>query len=126
MDGKKSPKDNIEDTERTVLEAYFSAVMRKYSGSSPQQRTSIRMGLDKILYDEEENVSPTKLIFDRVRAKEIRNSFQISQTDLAKQLGIRIQAISFYEQKGISRPYGSNSGKYLDWLKSKGYNPFNI
>jgi len=126
MNGIKSPEDRIEETERSVLEAYFSAVRSKYSNSSPQQRTSIRRGLDRLLYGEEKPISPVKLIFDKTKAKEIRLSVQISQKDLAEQLKISPQDIRSYEYRGVKRPYGEKNEKYLVWLKSKGYNPFNI
>ncbi|MBI4452934.1 helix-turn-helix transcriptional regulator [Candidatus Woesearchaeota archaeon] len=68
-------------------------------------------------------------IFDGLQARVIRQQERLTQTDLAKLLGVSQAAISSFE-KGTRKPSFTTRSKfvnqYLTWLKEHGYDPYRI
>src|SRR3989344_6950203 len=83
---------------------------------------------DRIIGMLEKNI--IKNSFDTDRARKIREDSRLSQKELGEHLGIPQPTITGYENARLSVP---NPDKiigqrrtYLEWLKERGYNPFNI
>ena len=117
------------DPEKNIFEAYISAIRRKHDKSNPQERSSIRKGLELVISSPlaPKNNEP---LFSGAEARRIRKKAGLTSKELSQQLGVPQSTIGNYEARGIKKPRGWGNKetiqKYLSWLKKQGYNPFNL
>jgi DNA-binding transcriptional regulator YiaG len=120
-------RETVYQSNLALLDAYYKRIRELYQLSSSQRQTWLRERLEKIVNQlEGKYTSP----FDPEVAKRIRREQEhVSQGELAHQLQISLKSIVRYETPGCfkeSPPRRKEAVRYLEWLKERGYNPFNL
>lgn len=105
------------------IDSYLQRVKENYLSSNERKRNHILKQLGIFI---------RKFAFDPLRAKQIREEAELTQSELAEELGLTRDAgqgkIATYEG-GYHRPGNPPWGgtkKYMLWLKDQGYNPFDL
>ena len=94
-----------ENEERLRLLSDFEALVLKYEGNQNEEAT---------------------LGWDRRKVRQIRSEEGLTGEQLGEQLGLSRQTVSGYENGINPDNLSGNQMKYLEWLRDKGYNPFDI
>lgn len=120
-------KNKVVQAELEVLDIYFSKVRESYTRGNDFVRKRMLSDLTSFVesLDDLEDRASRGAIFDSKIAKNIRTN---SLRELSEQIGVCAPQLSRYES-GERVPVvnvGSSGRKYLDWLKSQGYNPYNL
>ncbi|MCH7850307.1 MAG: helix-turn-helix transcriptional regulator [Nanoarchaeota archaeon] len=110
-----------EKRDSDIVEAYANGIREVYERIN---HSKLRSKFFEKLESLVDSIEPLAL-FDPNKAREQRGG--MTATELSVEIDVSQQVISNYEI-GESIPYsGSKSGRnYLEWLKTKGYNPFEI
>ena len=120
QDQLKIAKERLSIAETGLLQKYYEAIREKY------EKNKILEGLERVLTGKEiiKSIEP----FNPKKAAIIRVMSELNQKSLAKKLGVSQSTIAQYETGQIipSYPMTKHMEKYLDWLASRGYNPYNI
>ena len=126
QDQLKIAKERLSIAETGLLQKYYEAIREKYEKHNPVGKNEILEGLERVLTGKEiiksiEPFNPKKAAITRVMS-------ELNQKSLAKKLGVSQSTIAQYETGQIipSYPMTKHMEKYLDWLASRGYNPYNI
>lgn len=130
-------KDNSVEQARALLsegytklvDAYCDRIRELYQSSSSQRQNWLIGRLEKIVGQLEIEHNPPSGPFDPEIARRVREQEHISQGKLALQLQTSLKSIQRYETvgyfKGITMKE-KKAGRYLEWLKERGYNPYNL
>ncbi len=124
----------------TRIRAYCDAIKRHYNNLPEKTQREIVNDLEVLLLqhyapgvieEAEESIVPRKTCFNGEIARKIRIDAGLTQKQLCKLLRgtLELQGkLSRYESNRLDIRGKEGAGfkrEYLDWLKSKGYDPFN-
>ena len=114
-----------------LLDAYYTRIRELYQSSSGESQRWVIGRLESLVNRLEEKNNTKSNPFDTKIARRIREEAGISQAELAIQTQTSLKSISRYEgsEFGPARFSHKPSEKafaYLNWLKDKGYNPYNL
>lgn len=140
-------KAQVETAWTGLFEAYFSEIRETYRTLDQRGKNFVLKGLEALVTSIEERsvterlmifsgkgITLKNVLFDRIKAKEIRFRAGLTQSALAKELGLEGD---YNAQASISRyecgratprnpPKGKISKEYMEWLKKQGYDPYGL
>lgn len=122
----ETAKRSYEAAQQKLLIVYLDEIKKQFNANGEERRRKLIRGLESVLAGRQENEQG--YVFDNEYAILLRNRERLSQEQLAEKIKINRSSLAKYETgtsnlRQMSRPYAQ---KYLQWLKSQGYNPFNI
>jgi len=115
-------RERLSQAHEQLVNSYLKQIRETYLSLPMEDKAILLRGLENLLEETEETSqinSETRKKVNR-RARQIREKEGLTQKELAKELGINQCAISRYET-GDAKKRGKAVGKYVDWLKQKGY-----
>ena len=109
-----------------ALDTYLLAIKNGFNRAIISDKEKILKILESVALGRE-ILNPIEP-FNGKRARKIRENSELSQNGLAIKLVISESQLSKYEngERCPSYPMSETSEKYLRWLASQGYNPYNI
>ncbi len=116
----------IVEAERKLLEAYLSVIRDTYETADRNYQRRIIRDLESL------TLPNSSELFDRLKAKEIRNGNSLTTNQLAEIVGLAEGTLRNIESKGMRMKSNVDEQRfkgrknYLIWLKEHGYNPFNL
>lgn len=127
-------KAEVEKARFTLVEAYLTKIKETYLSLPAEKKDIFVNRLEQIAITAGSNFSKLDLKkyvilspYDPEVAKAIRQKAELSQKQLANQLGSNQVALSRYESGSyFPKPTTKNGKKYLAWLKEQGYNPYDL
>ena len=130
MNGEAN-KDQIRKAREKVVLAYLEMIRLYYHTISEDKQIQLKNTLETLVSRLE--VGSIMLTFNPKKAAELRKAAGLSQNELGITLTNNTKiphsqsTISKYETgREIPNPKNEASGRYLKWLKDKGYNPYDI
>ncbi|HLC59886.1 MAG TPA: hypothetical protein VJJ52_00480 [Candidatus Nanoarchaeia archaeon] len=112
-----------------LLDAYYRKIKELYSSSNGQRQRWVIGRLESLVSRLEREQNPLSNPFDLGIAREIREHEHISQLKLSLQINTSVKSISRYETADYffkNERLSKTEIRYLEWLKERGYNPFNL
>lgn len=133
---KKALHEGTKVVQTSYINSYLDVIRQGYLELDEEKRIGLIKGLELLIRGIELNQFPD---FSQVHinplnpkiAKSIRLKAKLTQTALARIVGCKQQFISSIENGSAKigmPPYEDNSpiANYFNWLKEKGYDPFNL
>ncbi len=118
-------KEKLAEAQLGMIEAYLIQIKNSYKSLPEGKRKIVMYGLERVVeaVENKEEENP----FNSSEAKRVRKEAKLSQKKLADNLDTSPQNISRYETGEIpSLKEGTSGRRYIEFLKEKGYDPFNI
>jgi len=131
MTDMQQAKDKLRKAQLGVIDAYLDTIRKSYDSLPDTKLEEVRHGLErvvKIIEGKEKLPITLDEPFNPKEAKKIRKEYMLSQRELGEKLGFSVQHISRFE-RGETLPSlrkGSCGRAYLEFLKERGYNPFEL
>ena len=124
---------NMDEAQRAMLDAYLGRIATFYESTPENQRLNLFGNLERFiggLEDGNIEVGEVTKIFDPKKARAIRETADLSQVGLVKELGFpgkqsRLSGIEY----GRNSPHPKKNEfdrAYIEWLKGKGYDPYKL
>ncbi|MEK6792389.1 MAG: hypothetical protein AABX95_01065 [Nanoarchaeota archaeon] len=122
-------KSKVVQAELGLFDIYFNRIRESYIRQNEFKRRKIVQDLTSLIegLDDSDIISSRGVIFSHRTAREIRERYGRA-ISLSKEIGVSPAEISRFEC-GKNNPgtrLDTSGRKYLDWLKSQGYNPYNL